>query len=244
MRYPVKENDNMLTRRLQYNRRILCGLLSAEVDHYHGPRCELRLSSNGAGSSIHCWCSDNAVVGKEMATCLSSTSDSRELNAFKWNEFWVEWPGCGNYSDCSARTPCGNAGCNYIPPDTSTRTFTHSNSLQGGLHTRSTSARSDRSQRWVLPDPGPTLSVPVQTPNTTGTDPPSMVDPPGVATIPGLQGVTISPQAAPQTSADWSTVWEKTSGLMRMFAKSEVRDLTTAALLCLLMLHFAGISLL
>jgi hypothetical protein len=163
----------------------------------------------------------------------------------KWNEFWVEWPGCGNYSDCSARTPCGNAECNYIPPDTSTSepSPTQTASKAASTHDQHPPDLIAASAE-VLPDPGPTLSVPVQTPNTTGTNPPSVVDPPGVATTPGLQGATTSPQASPRTSADWSTVWEKTSGLIRMFAKSEIRNLTTTALLCLLILHFAGISLL
>jgi hypothetical protein len=65
---------------LQDYRRILRGLLSAEVDRDHGSRRELRLSGNGAGGSVYCWCSDNAVLGKEMATRLPSTGDSRELN--------------------------------------------------------------------------------------------------------------------------------------------------------------------
>lgn len=70
----------ILTQRLQYNRRILRGILSTEVDCHHGPRRELRVSSHGTGGSIRCWCSDNAGLGKEMAACLPGTSDSRELS--------------------------------------------------------------------------------------------------------------------------------------------------------------------
>lgn len=77
----------MLTQHPQDDWWILCSVLSAEVDRYHRSRCELRLSGNGAGSSIHCWCSYNADLGKEMATCLSGTSDSRELNVLQWLTF-------------------------------------------------------------------------------------------------------------------------------------------------------------
>jgi hypothetical protein len=80
MHLPVSSKDVTLTQRLQDYWRILCGLLSTEVDRHHRPRCELRLSSNGAGGSIHCRCSDNAILGKKMATCLPGTGDRRELN--------------------------------------------------------------------------------------------------------------------------------------------------------------------
>ena len=84
---PVDSKDSILTRHLQYNRRILCGLLSAQVDRYHRPRRELWLSGDGAGSGIHCWRSDNAVLGKEMATGLSGTGDSRELSVLRCERF-------------------------------------------------------------------------------------------------------------------------------------------------------------
>jgi hypothetical protein len=80
MPIPVDSKDVTLTQHLQDYWRILCGLLSAEVDRHHGPRCELWLSGHGTCGGVYCWCSDNAVLGKEMATRLPSTGDSRELN--------------------------------------------------------------------------------------------------------------------------------------------------------------------
>jgi hypothetical protein len=70
------------------------------------------------------------------------------------------------------------------------------------------------------------------------------VDPPGIPIDPALPGATTTPQATHQTPADRLTVWQMTSGLMGMFAKTKNKTLTTTALLCLLALHCGGICLL
>jgi hypothetical protein len=163
----------------------------------------------------------------------------------KLSEFWAQRPGCSNDLRCSAQTPCGNAGCKYTPLNTSTTGLSHPQDAASGAtirdsdspHLAATSARA-------LPDPGTALSGPAQIPNTAGTNPPSAVNPPGIATVPALQGTTTAPQAAPQASADRLTVWKTTGGLMRMFAKSKNKTLIMTALLFLLILQFRGMSLL
>jgi hypothetical protein len=91
----------------------------------------------------------------------------------------------------------------------------------------------------AVPDPEPAIPVSAQTANTTGTNPPSTVDPPGIPTNLALHDAAIASQAAPKTSADRLAVWQMTTGLVRMFAKSDNKRLITTALLFLLMLHLA-----
>jgi hypothetical protein len=165
----------------------------------------------------------------------SALQEARDI----WNRFWAQRPGCGNDSDCSARMSCGSAGCDYIPPDTSTIEPSPTATGAAPIHDQHppdlTAAGAE-----AVPDPGPTLSVPAQTPNTTGTNASSIVDPPGIATNPVLQGAATAPQSGPKPTSDRLTVWQMTSGLVRMFAKSGNKMLITIALLFLLMLHFAG----
>jgi hypothetical protein len=154
-----------------------------------------------------------------------------------WNRFWAQRPACNNFSQCSARTPCGHAGFNHPPPDTltiepsPTQTATGATSVHGPNPFNLTAA-----DPGALPNPGPAPSVTAQTPNAIGRNPPSRVDPPGTATNPVLQGAATAPH---KISADRLTVWQTISGLVRMFAKSDNKRLITTALLFLLMLHLA-----
>jgi hypothetical protein len=159
----------------------------------------------------------------------------------RWDDFWAEWPGCGNTSDCSARKPCGHSGCNYTSPETST---SGPSSPQAATGATSTHYPHPPDPSVAVPDPGSALSIPAQTLTTIGTTPPLEVDPPGIPIDPALPGATTTPQATHQTPADRLTVWQMTSGLMGMFAKTKNRTLTTTALLCLLALHCGGICLL
>jgi hypothetical protein len=159
----------------------------------------------------------------------------------RWDEFWAEWPGCGNTSDCSARKPCGHAGCNYTSPDTSTSEPSSPQAATGATYTNDSHPPD---LAVAIPDPGPAPSIPAQTPTTIGTTLPSKVDPPDIPTNLALPGAAAAPQAVPQTSAERLTAWQMTSGLMGMFAKIKNETLTITALLCLLVLHFGGISLL
>jgi hypothetical protein len=161
----------------------------------------------------------------------------------KWKKFWAEWPGCGNDLNCSAQTPCGHAGCNYTPPSPSAIEAPPTQAAASvtpirDLHPPDLTAAG----AGALPDPGPALSVPAQTPNTTGTTLPLTVDAPGIATNLALQRAFTAPQAASETSAGRLTVWQTTTGLTRMFAKSDNKMMITTALLFFLVLHFAAIS--
>ena len=169
----------------------------------------------------------------------SALSDAR----VRWKKFWAEWPGCGNTSHCTAQTPCGHGGCNYTPLDTSTTEPAPIQAATGvapmpDLHLPDLTTAS----AGALPDPGPAPSVLDPTRNTIGTNAPSPVDPPGIVASSVLHVAISAPQAAPQTFADRLTIWQTISGLTRMFAKSDNKTSITTALLCLLMLHFAGIS--
>lgn len=183
---------------------------------------------------------------RASAYALSEPHRTRDLidARVKWNNFLAEWPGCGKDRRCSARTPCRGDGCNYIPPATlrSGSSPAHPTRVAPSVpdhHPPDVAATSG----GALPDPGIALSGPAHTPNTAGTNPPPIVDPLGTATTLALQGATTAPQAAAQTSTGRLTVWQTTSGLVRMFAKSKNKTLMTA-LLFFLLLHFGGASLL
>jgi hypothetical protein len=180
---------------------------------------------------------------RAAAHALSEPHRTRDLcdARVKWNRFLAEWPGCGKDPQCSARTPCRGDGCNYIPPDASTPSLAQAISRAASIpnhHPPDLTATSAE----ALPDSGTALLGPAQTPDTAGTNPPSAVNPPSIATDLASQGATTAPQAALQTSAGGFTAWQTTSGLVRMFAKSENKTLMIIALLFLLMLDFAGIS--
>jgi hypothetical protein len=182
---------------------------------------------------------------RAAAHALSEPRRSRALYdaRVQWNEFLAEWPGCDKDPQCSARTPCRGDGCNYIPPDASTPSLAQAISRAASIPDHNPPDLT-ATGGGALPDPVTALSDPAQTPNTAGTNLPSIIDPPGISTVSTLQGATAALQAAPQTSADRLTVWQTTSGLMRMFAKSKNKTLIMTALLFLLMLQLRGMSLL
>jgi len=184
---------------------------------------------------------------RAAAYALSEPHRSRDLYdaRVKWNRFLSEWPGCGKDPRCSSQAPCRGDRCNYIPPAPSTSgpSPAHSARVATSTHDQPPPDLTAASA-GALPEPGTALSGPVQDPNTAGTNSPSAVNPPRVATVPALQETTKAVQVTPQASVDRLTVWQTTSGLMRMFAKSKNKTLMITALLFLLMLHSAGMSLL
>ena len=183
---------------------------------------------------------------EERRAAAYALSEPRRTRALydarvKWNRFLAEWPGCGKDPQCSARAPCRGDGCNYIPPNASTSSPTQAACGPASIpdhHPPGVTAAGG----GALPDPGTAVSGPAQAPKIAGTNRPSIVDPPGIATVPAVQGTTTALQAAPQAPAGRLTVWQITTGLMRMLAKSKNKTLMIAALLFLLMLQFGGVS--
>jgi hypothetical protein len=190
---------------------------------------------------------DELSMYEQRCTAADALSEPQKTVALQeardiWNKFWTERPGCSKDPQCSARTPCGIPRCKFASPDSLTTGLSFPQAAAGGASMPGPPSpdltAASAGTLAALPDPEPALSDLAQTPNATATDSPSTVDPLGTAMI---QGASTAPQAAPQAPADRLTVWQTTTGLMRIFAKSDNKTLLIAALLFVLMLHFGGI---